>query len=293
MQLHRAGTLSDFVSYLEENVEEVQALFNDLLITVTMFFRDAAAWDALRDNVVRPLLAEGEPSETIRCWVPGCATGEEAYTLAILFSEEIRRSRLKREFILFASDVDEESLARAREGIYPSTICADLPDEHIKNWFRERDNHYQIVSAIRERVIFTVHSLQRDPPVSRLHLMSCRNLLIYLDRELQEQVMGIFRYACREDGYLFLGQSETADAELFDSLVREHRIYKARESASGRRAMLANLPIGGSKGLLPLKHRDRTNRERERASESHRVMLERLAPPSLIDDSRWSIVHLS
>jgi two-component system CheB/CheR fusion protein len=123
MQLHRAGTLSDFVSYLEENVEEVQALFNDLLITVTMFFRDAAAWDALRDNVVRPLLAEGEPSETIRCWVPGCATGEEAYTLAILFSEEIRRSRLKREFILFASDVDEESLARARR---------DLPEHHMR-----------------------------------------------------------------------------------------------------------------------------------------------------------------
>ena len=213
MQLSHKVTLSDYLDYLKENVEEAQALFNDLLISVTTFFRDPEAWEALRKQVVGPLIDQAQRDLPIRVWVPGCATGEEAYSLAILFQEEIDRRQGERLVTIFASDVDEAALARAREGVYPETIAADVSQARLEQYFRRQDHHYRGIGAIRDRVVFASHSLLRDPPFSRLQLISCRNLLIYLDRELQERVMSLFRYACRPDGYLFLGVSESAEEE--------------------------------------------------------------------------------
>jgi two-component system, chemotaxis family, CheB/CheR fusion protein len=292
MQLsHRTG-IRGYLTYLEGNVEEVQALFNDLLITVTMFFRDPRAWEELRQRVVAPLVRDARPDEMIRCWVPGCATGEEAYSLAILFGEEMERQHAQINLMVFASDVDERALARAREGVYPSSIAADLSEQRLARWFQPRDDHYRVNAELRDRVVFATHSLQRDPPFSRLNLISCRNLLIYLDRTLQDQVMEIFRYACRDDGYLFLGSSETAREDLFSPLSKQYRIYQAQPAPRTSHSALTSLSLAPG-AAERRRHPERPRLEREDAAEQHRLALEERAPPSLLVDTDWQVRHLS
>jgi len=292
MQLRHVRSLREYLRDLEGNVEEVQALFNDLLITVTMFFRNPEAWSMLGETVIRKLIEQAAPDGTIRCWVPGCATGEEAYTLAILFGEEMDRQGVQREVIIFASDVDERALGVGRQGVYPASIDADVSDERLQRWFRRTEDHYRVIGELRDRVVFAVHSLQRDPPFSRLHLVSCRNLLIYLDRELQSRVMQILRYAIRDDGYLFLGASETADENLFRLLAKQYRIYAARETPMGRRPTLPDLP-SALPALPSRREPERSAAPAEPAGEAHRIALEELSPPSLMVDDRWQILHLS
>ncbi len=290
MQLSHVTTIPRYLHYLEENVEEVQALLNDLLITVTTFFRDADAWSALREHVVAPLVQRTDPAESIRCWVPGCATGEEAYSLAIVFAEEMERARTRQPVTIFASDVDERALNMAREGVYPSSISADVSDERLKRWFRATDDHYRVATELRDRVVFASHSLQRDPPFSRLHLISCRNLLIYLNRELQDQVMAIFRYACREDGHLFLGSSEAADAELFSPVDKQHRIYQARPRTARPKPVLPDLAA-----TVPQIRWSRAAQPPRRDGDIgiHRTLLEEQAPPSVVVDEHWQVLTFS
>lgn len=290
MQLAHRGRLSEYFDLLNENVEEMQALFNDLLINVTAFFRDPLAWQALQEQVIGPLVERADADEPIRAWVPGCATGEEAYSLAILFQEEIERRKVERSFTIFASDVDERALATAREGVYPGAISADISEARLERHFRVQDEHYRIASEIRDNVVFAAHSLLRDPPFSRLQLISCRNLLIYLNHSLQEQVMGMFQYACRHGAYLFLGVSETADDQIFHPIDKKHRIFQVRKSAEDDDSLpeLLATPQG------PVRHAHELKRSpRQLAAELHIQALEAVAPPSLIVDERWCILHLS
>ena len=289
MQLAQQPTVQDYLPHLRANAIEVQALLNDLLISVTTFFRDHDAWDALQTKVIARLV---EQDEQIRVWVPGCATGEEAYSLAMLFHEEFDRRNLRRNLLIFASDVDEAAIAVAREGVYPRAIAEDVADARLERFFRAEDDHYRVQSEVRDHLVFAVHSLMRDPPFSKLHLVSCRNLLIYLDRDLQEHVMAIFRYACRDDGYLFLGASEIASEDLFEAVDAKHRIFHIREDAGHDRpqlpAILAAMPSS----------RFRVEREREpvprqSAAEMHVAALEEAAPPSVLVDDRWNVLHLS
>jgi len=289
MQLHHAASIPEYLGHLEANVDEAQALLNDFLISVTTFFRDPEAWAALREHVVVPLVERANPAEPIRCWVAGCATGEEAYSLAMLFSEEVEQRQIRQEFTIFASDVDERALAVAREGLYPEGIVVDVSDERLGRWFRHTDDHYRVGMELRDRVVFATHGLQRDPPFSRLHLISCRNLLIYLDRELQEQVMGIFRYACREDGYLFLGSAETASPRWFRPVAKQHRIYALQAHADGRRSVLQDLPVVVSQPPPSRRSLERPRVDRDGTVERHRVLLEELAPPSVVVDERWNV----
>jgi len=159
--------------------------------------------------------------------VPACATGEEAYTLAILFHEEFERRQTQCNLIIFASDVDESALATAREGVYLTTISADVDEARLNRYFRQEDDHYRVINEIRDHLVFAAHNVLRDPPFSRMHLISCRNLLIYLDPELQERVM--------RRAHLFLGASETADGENFEAVDKKHRIFMTRNFVGGRR----------------------------------------------------------
>jgi len=240
MQLNHRVNVADYLRYLQDNPEEVRALFDDLLITVTTFFRDPEAWEALRVQVIVPLVERADPSTGLRAWVPGCATGEEAYSLAMLFREEIGRRGVHTDLTIFASDVDEGALAIGREGRSPAAISADVSQARLERFFRAEDDHYRVTSELRDSVVFAAHSALRDPPFSHLHLISCRNLLIYLDRQLQQQLQGVFRYACRDDGYLFLGVSESADTELFEPLDKHHRIFRARPAPHLR---LGQVPV--------------------------------------------------
>ena len=292
MQLAQQTTLNDYSQFLRNHTAEADALFNDLLISVTAFFRDADTWAALQEQVVGPLVDQVHPEEQIRVWVPGCSTGEEAYSLAILFHEEFERRGIRRNLIIFASDVDESALSVAREGVYPRAVSADISESRLERYFRPEDNHYRAVTELRDCIVFAVHSLLRDPPFSRLHLISCRNLLIYLDRDLQEQVMGVFRYAARDEAYLVLGASETAAEDLFRAVDKKHRIYATRPRSDGARAMLPDI-LAAPMDRAARSARDARATPKTSPAEVHLAVLEAAAPPSLVVDERWNVLHLS
>ena len=178
MQLTDQLTIASYLKLVRANTSEVQALFDDLLISVTTFFREPEVWSAVQNAVIAPLVAQATPDEQLRVWVPACATGEEAYTIAMLFHEEFDRQNVSPDLVIFSSDVDENALAVAREGLYPRVISADVSDERLERFFRSEGDHYRIIRALRDDVVFAAHSLLRDPPFSRLHLISCRNVLI-------------------------------------------------------------------------------------------------------------------
>jgi two-component system, chemotaxis family, CheB/CheR fusion protein len=293
MQLQHRSSLEQYLAFLRDHPEEVQSLFDDMLISVTSFFRDPLSWEALRVQVIVPLIERIPPDQPIRAWVPGCATGEEAYTLAILFREEISRRDLTVELVIFASDVDQGALATAREGIYPGAIAADVSEARLARYFRAEGEHYRISSEIRDVVVFAAHSVLRDPPFSKLHLISCRNLLIYLDRDLQQQLQNVFRYGLRDDGYLFIGMSETADPELFEALDKQHRLFRARPRAPGPATRLPQLPAMLAPPSLSERTAERTLRPRRSAAEIHIEILEEMAPASVLVDAHWSVEHLS
>jgi two-component system CheB/CheR fusion protein len=290
MQLVQQFTIPAYLTYLRSHTPEQSALFDDLLITVTTFFRDPAAWTAFREHVVAPLVETSEPGEPIRVWVAGCATGEEAYSVAMLFEEEFERRGASRNLLIFASDVDERALAVAREGVYPQAIAADVSEARLQRFFRAEDSHYRIVRELRDRVVFASHSVLRDPPFSRMHVITCRNLLIYFDRDLQEQVMSVFRYACRDRGRLFLGASESADEELFRPVDKRHRIFAVRPITNGARPTLPEL--GGSAGIRE-SSMPRRPQPHPPPTEAHVSALEELAPPTVLLDERGNVLHLS
>jgi two-component system CheB/CheR fusion protein len=190
--------------------------------------------------------------------------------------------------------VDQGALAIAREGVYPAAIAADVSEARLSRFFRSEGDHYRVSSEIRDSVVFAAHNLLQDPPFSKLHLVSCRNLLIYLDRELQQQLHNVFRYALRDDGYLFIGISETADNELFEPCDKQYRIFRPRAQAAGPPVRLSHLPASMSQ-VPPIieRARERTARLRRSPRETHIEMLEEYAPPSVLIDEHWKVEHLS
>lgn len=293
MQVTRNGSVVDYYDHLRENADEAQLLFADFLISVTTFFRDAAAFTVLERDVIPTLFAGKEGGDRIRVWVPGCATGEEAYAIGILLLEATGRDDLRPECQIFGSDLDAVALTVAREGRYPAAIEADVTPDRLRRFFQREGDHYRVRRELRDVVLFAGHSLLRDPPFSRLDLISCRNLLIYLDRNLQQQVCNTFHYALNPDGFLFLGASESADQPtgLFRVVDREARIYRSIATA-GR----TSLPIPTGPSQMPV--RRKPSRGAVPASSVgdallHRQMLEKIAPPSILVDDTYRAVHLS
>ncbi|MEX0600360.1 MAG: chemotaxis protein CheB, partial [Rhodothermales bacterium] len=211
-RLHLCGAedLKAYLGYLRDTPDEVHHLLNDLLLTVTNFFRDPEAFAAL-EKVIPKLFADKELGEAVRAWTCGCATGEEAYSVAMLLGEEAERQSRPPAFQIFASDISESALGVAREGLYPEAISADVPRERLNRFFDKEPSGYLIKQAVRERIVFTVHNLVQDPPFSRLDLITCRNVLIYLDRDVHGRIFEVFHYALRPGGYLFLGNAESID----------------------------------------------------------------------------------
>ncbi len=294
MQVQRASTLQEYLRTLRESAEEAQALFADLLISVTTFFRDAAAFQKLAEIVIPKLFEEKGSSHAIRVWVAGCATGEEAYSIAILLIEEADRHDFRPELQVFATDLDGAALAMAREGRYPLSIEADMSEERLRRFFTRDIDSYHVRRELRDVVLFAKHSLLKDPPFSRLDLVSCRNLLIYLDRDLQQQVCATIHFGMRAGGFLFLGSSENADspAGMFNLIDRDARIYERLPSVGGgARVMQALATVGVVPEPLP----DKLTIPFRAPVEAlmHREALERAAPPSVVVDNSFRVVHLS
>jgi len=223
MSLAALTRLPDYSAMLRERPEEVMSLANDLMINVTGFFRDPEAWEALRVSVIGPLCASKRPAEPIRAWVAACASGEEAYTLAILLAEELSaRGNERTEVKIFATDTAEKSLALARAGVFPGGIEADVSPERLERFFDKDEHTYRVKKEIRDKVVFAPQDILRDPPFSRVDLCTCRNLLIYLEPETQRRVISLLHFALGEGGYLFWG-TPRAPAMLSICLNRSAR----------------------------------------------------------------------
>ncbi len=294
LQVNALPTLPDYARFLEDRPHESTALLKDMLIGVTNFFRDREAFEALEHEAIEPLFAEHPDTSQLRIWVPGCATGEEAYSVAMLLAEQAAKLTRPPQLQVFASDIDEHAIAIARAGAYPASIAADVSSTRLREFFTRDQGQYRVRKPLRERVLFAPHNVLRDPPFSRLHLISCRNLLIYLDREVQARILEMFHFALVPGGYLFLGTSESADAagDLFSVVDKRNRLFRSNAGPrtgrslpmlqtefDQRRHLAAMTPVA-DRPLAPLES-------------LHRRMLEQFSPPSVLVDFEGNIIHVA
>ena len=237
MQLVQIDAAPDYIRLLRTDSREAQLLFRDLLINVTQFFRDPELFDVLEREVIPKIIDDSRFDDAIRAWVPGCASGEEGYSVAILLREAMTKREAQRKAQIFGTDLDDEAVRMARAGRYPSSVAADMSAERFERWFVQEGDDHCPQKAIREMCIFSVHDILKDPPFSKLDLISCRNLFIYFNSTLQVRLIEAFHYALRPGGYLFLGSSEgvTQQSRLFDVVDKKHRIFQ-------RRNVFASLP---------------------------------------------------
>lgn len=229
MTINQSNTLSEYVNLISESPGEINALYRELLIGVTNFFRDSEVFDYLMENCLIPLIESSEKQE-IRFWVAGCSTGEEAYTLALLANEAMEICSRKRDIKIFATDIDKNALMVAGNGLYPESIAADIEPKFLNKYFYRRNDQFQISRSLRESVVFARHNLIKDPPFTNIDLVSCRNLLIYLQPVLQKKVLQLFNFSLKNRGYLLLGSSESTGemSDYFDPLMQKLKIYRSR-----------------------------------------------------------------
>lgn len=249
IQVVQAKSVIKYVELLRSDKKEAENLFKDLLIGVTHFFRDREAFETLKKRVI-PQIVDGKSKEDmIRVWVPGCATGEEAYSIAMLLCERMKQSDVRIQMQIFATDIDDDALECARAGRYTDSIAEQMPKEYLEEFFTKQGNTYQVSKNLREMCLFSNHNLIKHPPFSRLDLVSCRNLLIYLDDDLQKKILPVFHYSLQPSGFLFLGTSESVSgfSDLFRTIDKHNRVFQAKGKVLGTHF---NFPINDSVRMI-------------------------------------------
>ncbi|MCW2292416.1 two-component system CheB/CheR fusion protein [Pseudomonas sp. BIGb0408] len=294
MQVNRVNDLPAYRTFLQEHTEESKKLLDDMLIGVTNFFRDREAFETLERDIIPRLFDIPSESEAVRVWSAGCSSGEEAYSLSMLLADQIAYSQRDCTYQVFATDIDEHSIATGRTGLYPESVLPDISPARLRQYFTKEQSRYRVKKEIRERVLFAMHSLLRDPPFSKLHLISCRNLLIYLDRDVQAQILQMFHFALLPGGYLFLGSSESADIclELFTPVDKKNRIYRAKAGAAQIRPS-SPLPFEANTASVRTSQTASPERRKISFADLHQRVLEQYAPPSVIVNHESDIVHMS
>ncbi len=293
MDLHRIERLTDYARYLEENDVEVDALWRDWLIGVTGYFRDAEAFQALLRSGLSDLVAARPDGSTLRVWVPGCATGEEAYSLAILLLETLEQLGKHLEFQIFATDLDPIAIQTARAGRYPEGIAADVGTERLKRFFAAEDRHFRAKKALRDAVVFAVQNVLHDPPFTRVDLISCRNLLIYLLPGAQQNLLPVFHYSLNPGGLLLLGAGETVSGseKFFDALDKRWKVFRRSDSTQSRPPMrwtqrAAAAPAIESPGLAARAP------ALDLGDPLRRYLAERFGPPAVVVDATGQIQQI-
>jgi two-component system CheB/CheR fusion protein len=290
MALHRLESLPEYVKLLRNEGNEIEQLYGDLLIRVTGFFRDPQAFEALQRTILPSLMQDRTEDAPLRIWVPGCATGEEVYSLAIAFSEAVNERGWACPIQIFGTDISDAAIEDARVGLYPENISADVSPERLRRFFTKSDGGYRVSKAIRDCCVFARQNLTKDPPFSRLDLISCRNVMIYLGSVLQRKVMAIFHYALRPNGFLLLGSSETIGnfAELFTNVDRKHKIYQKKSG-------FARIPVdfeaageGRHRNITPAAADDSPGSV---FREADRVLLSRFSPPGVLVNDALEILQ--
>ena len=296
MGIHQIGKMATYVRYLQENSQELDLLFKELLIGVTNFFRDPAAWEQLRTEVIPKLLASRAPGQALRAWVPGCSTGEEAYSLAITLKEAVEAIKPKGNFTIqiFATDLDRDAIDKARQGLFPVNITADLSKERLKRFFTREEHGYRVRKEIRELVIFAPQNLIMDPPFTKLDILSCRNLLIYLTAEVQKKLIPLFHYSLAPAGILVLGSAETIgdNTHLFAPLGSKYRLYRRIESGLRPDTIIfpSSLSVGSPGAAEP---RPATKPTGGLQTLADQLVLQHYAPPAVLTNDTGDIFYVS
>ena len=295
MQVSGMPDLPAYLAYLRKHPDEAKPLLQDMLISVTNFFRDPAAFEALEQEVLAPLLRDRLPAEPVRVWVVGCATGEEAYSIAMLAKEQLELLQSSSELQVFATDIDERAIAFGRAGLYPVSVASDVSSARLKNFFAPEKDRFRVAKQLREKVLFASHNVLRDPPFSRIDLICCRNLLIYLDKSAQAHVLTILRFALKPGGYLFLGDSESADAvpNLFTLVDKKNRFYKAHPNGNATRHLPLEKDFSPERLVFNKRGPDRRAPKPASFAELHRKLVDQVVQPSVLIDGQHNIVHLS
>ena len=300
MVLHKVDQLSEYVGLLHRDRNEINALYQDLLINVTSFFRDAEAFDALKHQVYPALLeARGSSSSPIRIWVPGCSTGEEAYSHAISLVEFLGEARIEAPIQVFGTDLSETSIQRARAGYFKESIEADVEPLRLRRFFHRNDGGYQISKTIRDMCIFSTQNIFSDPPFSRMDLVSCRNVMIYLSQALQKRVIPVFHYALNPTGFLMIGNTEGllgAGSELFEMAEKKQKIYRKKLVATPVSFAFPVVPPPQEVAVVEppasaLKQADTHRAPLEIQREADRLLLNRYAPAAVVVNERLDILQ--
>ncbi len=295
MNVHQINNPNQYVRYLQENPHEIDVLFKELLISVTNFFRDAEAWSALGAHL-KKLLRSRPDNYTVRAWVPGCATGEEAFSLAIVLRECMDALNRHIDVQVFGTDLDADAIETARAGRYPEGIAVDVSPARLERYFTHDDGAYRIRKEIREMVVFAPQNVIRDPPFTKLDVLCCRNLLIYLNSDLQRRLLPIFHYALKPDGLLFLGPSETVGTftDLFETFDKRWKVFRRKESVSALRALpeIPAQPLTGDEGAAAPTAGAPYIKEAHVSTLIERLLLGRFAPASVVVNPRGDIVYI-
>ena len=291
LQLHGVDRLSEYLQFVETTPDEPRALLGDMLISVTQFFREPEAFAALEEKVIPRLFDGKDVGQEVRAWICGCATGEEAYSIAMLLLDHARRVESPLKIQVFGSDISEEALLQAREGLYPHAVAGDISPERLDRYFTHEPNGYRVRKELRETILFAHHNLLKNPPFSKVDLITCRNLLIYLQRGMHKQVFELFQYALVPDGYLFLGPSESADGSgLFRTVDKEHRIFQ-RMTAVQRAPALPSMPITVHDVRRSVEVRPEPP-DAKRLEDFFLRLIAPYAPPSVVVNEQLDIVHV-
>jgi len=296
MGIHQIAKIADYVRYLRENSQELDLLFKELLIGVTSFFRDPAAWEHLREQALPALIADRSPGQALRAWVPGCSTGEEAYSLAIVFREAIEQVEPEGRYTLqiFATDLDRDAIDKARQGVYPDNIAAGVAAGRLSRFFSKEEHLYRVRKEIREMVIFAPQNLIMDPPFTKLDILTCRNLLIYLAPEMQKRLLPLFHYSLNPGGILFLGNAEAVGSftDQFAPIIAKSRIFRRIEST------LRPEPRDFPPAFASITRSETDVRDASKLPLSLQVLadqlvLQRYAPPAVLVNDKGDIFYVS
>jgi two-component system CheB/CheR fusion protein len=294
MRITHINTLSDYLSYIRNNPSEIDELYKDLLISVTNFFRDPEAFKTLEKKIIPKLFEDKKPDDNIRVWVPGCATGEEAYSLAILLHEYAQTIQKPPNIQIFATDIDQDALDIARRGHYPESIASDLSIKRLSRYFTKEGIQYRVKQNISKMILFATHNLLKDPPFSKLDLISCRNLLIYLNRDLQSEVFNLFHYALKPKKWLFLGMSDSIleATDLFNSVNNKCQIYR-QNTLNKAHFRLPRYPLSKQNDGVNTSRMQQNLQEQNVDIESlhFKLLFKRYEPASVIINENNEVLH--
>ncbi|MDO9313123.1 MAG: chemotaxis protein CheB [Burkholderiaceae bacterium] len=295
MSQHLIEDADVYVRYLKDHPSELKVLFRELLINVTSFFRDAEAFEVLKADILPALLAGKPPAYTLRVWVAGCASGEEAYSIAMILREIIDSTHPELKVQLYSTDLDDEAIAAARAGLYPLNIAQDVSVERLRRFFIQEEAGYRVKKEIREMVVFAIQSVVKDPPFTRLDLLSCRNLMIYLEPELQKRLIPTLHYALKPGGVLFLSPSESigSHTELFEPIHRKWKYYRAKPTIASTRAVLTSgLSWTVGKGTAESQEQTLKLKEFDVGEMARRTLLQSFTPAAVVTDLQGNVLYV-